>query len=235
MPEDFISDYKSPGKFIVLEGLDGAGTTTQAQLLATWLTDHGVPTLLTNEPTSGAIGRLIRQIIESHEPTAPSTLALLFAADRDQHLHDPTHGLLKQIEQGTWVVCDRYLLSTLAYQTAEGAEMSDLLAFNRLAPDPDLTIFLDVSPTASLGRVRQRGSSTSRFETEATLGAVWSAYNEFRRMDRGLGELVVVDGHPGIQEVAERVRTALRSALASDPASLARLPDLQMVDSTANP
>ena len=108
-----------PGKLIVLEGIDGSGTTTQARLLCEWLAGRGVAVHLTREPSDGPVGRLIREILHgAHAPVAGDTMALLFAADRVDHL---SREVLPALDRGTHVVTDRYYHSSLAYQAIDEA------------------------------------------------------------------------------------------------------------------
>lgn len=111
-----------PGRFIVLEGLDGAGTTTQTERLASLLRSEGHDVVTTREPSDGPVGTMLRQALtgrlglpQGRGPLAQETLALLFAADRTDHLHAR---ILPALEQGKVVLCDRYVLSSLAYQGA---------------------------------------------------------------------------------------------------------------------
>src|SRR4051794_39709628 len=110
------------GRFIVIEGLDGAGTTTQTERLATRLREEGHRVLTTREPSDGPVGMLLRQALTgrltlpgAHAPLADETLALLFAADRTDHLASRVEPALGR---GEVVLCDRYVLSSLAYQGA---------------------------------------------------------------------------------------------------------------------
>ena len=169
--------------------------------------------MATAEPTDGLIGKQLRAWLETEATFPPSTAALLFAADRDLHLRDETDGILALLARGDWVVSDRYLFSSLAYQSAEGVALDDLLAFNRLAPDPDLTIFLDIEPERALSRIESRGSPTSRYENAQALGAVWRAYNELRASGRGLGSLAIVDGRGAVEEVELSIQGAVSEHL----------------------
>lgn len=203
----------TPGRFIVLEGLDGAGTTTQTSRLVEWLRTRGTQAVATAEPTDGLIGKQLRSWLETETALPPSTAALLFAADRDFHLRDEPYGVLAQLASGNWVVSDRYLFSSLAYQSAEGLSLDDLLAFNCLAPDPDLTLFLDIEPERALSRIESRGSPTSRYENAQALGSVWRAYNELRTTGRGLGLLVIVDARGSVEEVELSIQAAVSEHL----------------------
>lgn len=146
------------GRFIVLEGVDGTGKTTLAGKLADMIGDAAV----TSEPTSGRIGAVLRSGELGDIP--PAAEALLFAADRAIHTAE-IEGIL---ESGRWVICDRYMASTVAYQSAamDGeADVEWLIDMQRHAViEPDATFLLDMDPGESLRRVDSRGEGTSRFE-----------------------------------------------------------------------
>ncbi len=126
-------------RFIVLEGLDGAGTTTQAQLLGNQGTESPWTTC---EPTGLPTGRIIRDILEHRLAAEPETLARLFTADRHEHLFGPD-GIRSHLDRGEWVVTDRYYFSSLAYQSVDcGYEKVALL--NRDFPLPEYLIYIDV-------------------------------------------------------------------------------------------
>ncbi len=150
------------GLFVVLEGVDGAGTTTQAHRLADSLRGQGRAVHLTEEPSKGPIGMLLRQVLTGRLITAAapemrspswSTMALMFAADRLDHLEAE---IAPRLAEGTTVICDRYYHSSLAYQSVTGGRSPETVEWirqvNSLALSPDLTIVLDVSPEVARGR-----------------------------------------------------------------------------------
>ncbi len=127
---------------MVLEGLDGAGTTTQLRLLSERLTRDEKPHSATWEPTDGAIGRMLREILARDIRAHPRTVALLYAADRSEHLHEPQTGIQARIRRGELVISDRYLFSSLAYQGLEcGYEY--VLGLNSGFPLPQCLVFID--------------------------------------------------------------------------------------------
>lgn len=103
--------------FIVFEGLDGAGTTTQAGLLEKKFKEEGITCSAGFEPTDNFIGKIIRRILRGEEEVAPGTLAKLFAADRHEHLYNNSSGIIARCRRGEIVISDRYLFSSLAYQS----------------------------------------------------------------------------------------------------------------------
>jgi dTMP kinase len=140
--------------FIVLESLDGAGTTTQAKLLSGRCTEQGIPATLTHEPTDHVAGRTIRSILRKQAAAQPQTLALLFAADRNEHIYSPG-GIRDMTGNGQRVICDRYLFSSLAYQSVD-CGWDFVRALNDRFPLPEILIFLDIQPREGEKRLASR-------------------------------------------------------------------------------
>jgi dTMP kinase len=163
------------GHFIAIEGIDGAGTTTQATRLAAALRRCGLPVRTTHEPTDGPIGSLIRQVLNHRVvvtgPTGStslgwSTLALLFAADRLDHLQAE---IIPNLMDGVTVITDRYDASSIAYQgvvSGDAAVTEWIRVINNRARRPDLTLILDVSPETATERRRLRGNVPDLFEED---------------------------------------------------------------------
>lgn len=152
-------------RLIVLEGLDGAGTTTQARRLVAHLNAKGGKAHLTREPSDGPIGQLIRQMLTGHhaienQAIAQSTFGLLFAADRLDHLQREVE---VQLAAGAIVVSDRWYHSSLAYQ-GTGADRDWITTLNARARKPDLTIFLSVRPEVAAARRISAGRIQELFE-----------------------------------------------------------------------
>jgi len=126
--------------FIVFEGLDRSGKSTQAKLLYEFFKKNKIKSTLTHEPTENKIGTLIRQSLKD-ENIAHETLALLFSADRYEHLHNKNDGVLKQINDGNIVICDRYLFSSLAYQSINVDKKKLVLLNDYILPE--CIIYLD--------------------------------------------------------------------------------------------
>ncbi|MDR0643074.1 MAG: dTMP kinase [Treponema sp.] len=147
------------GNFVVLEGIDGSGTSTQIELLkgrfGSRNSEGGMPVLYaTAEPGAGELGRLIRRALRGELSLLPETLARLFAADRGEHLYGPG-GLVERAGRGELVVCDRYVPSSLVYQGLEcGEELPRTL--NSPFPAPELIVFFDLDPRIAAERIRDR-------------------------------------------------------------------------------
>ena len=173
------NDYRILPHFIVFEGLDGSGKSTQAAILADRLYHDGHAVWLTAEPTEQEIGRHIRAILQGEYRVPPETLAVLYAGDRFEHLYRPQSGIMAHCgEIGEWVVCCRYIFSSLAYQglTCDETLVANL---NRDFPLPAHLIYLDLSPEES----RQRRLSRSVDDIfEAQLQFQSRVYERYRQI-----------------------------------------------------
>ncbi|MCU1590023.1 MAG: tmk [Frankiales bacterium] len=156
-----------PGLFLALEGGEGAGKSTQARLLVEWLESAGREVVLTREPGATPAGERIRALLlePSTGGISPRSEALLYAADRAQHV---AHVILPALERGAVVVTDRYVDSSLAYQGAgRELELAEVARLSRWATGglrPDLTLLLDIDPAVGLGRIP---GARDRIELEA--------------------------------------------------------------------
>jgi len=191
------------GRLIVLEGLDGAGTTTQARRLVDHLNAHGVKAHVTREPSDGPIGLLIRQMLTgAHaiegQSISQSTFGLLFAADRVDHLQ---REIEPQLAAGATVVSDRYYHSSLAYQ-GTGADRDWIATLNARARRPDLTIFLQVRPEVAAARRVAAGRVQELFEDLRMQEEVAAGYKATLSELQSQGERIeIVDGELGPDDV----------------------------------
>jgi len=215
------SGRRFPGLFVVLEGIDGCGSTTHSKLLAKAIKARGHEVLLTCEPSTGPIGSLIRQVLQRRlfvaDATGPrnfdwSTMALLFAADRMDHLDSAVAPALRT---GSVVISDRYDLSSLAYQSVTAHSGSDPIPWirqlNAQALRPDLTIVIDVPAEVAEERRRSRGGVEEMFEArelQARLATVYARAGDLVPNDRVLH----VPGVGELAEVAARVFETVISA-----------------------
>lgn len=194
------------GRFVVLEGLDGAGTTTQARLLGERLRGAGRQVHVTAEPSSGPVGSLLRQVLLQRVNGGgggafdPHAVALLFAADRLDHL---AAEVKPRLARGIDVISDRYTLSSLAYQALTTGDADWVEQVNRLAMAPHLTIFLRVRPKLALGRRRRAGTAPELYEVDAFQRRVARSYEQaiVRLVDDGQ-RVAVLDGEAPVDEVA---------------------------------
>lgn len=149
---------KTKGCFIVFEGIDGSGKTTQIAKLCSSLNALGHNTVMTREPTDGSIGQLLRSYLVGERTADIRAIAPLFAADRIDHI-TAKGGILDLISEGKTVLCDRYYLSSYAYQALD-CDLNWVIELNAMARElakPALHIFLDVPAEISMSRVESRG------------------------------------------------------------------------------
>jgi dTMP kinase len=198
------------GRFVVLEGLDGAGTTTQTAELTRRLTVRGLRVLATAEPSRGPIGTLARLAISRRlrggdgKDLDRGALSLLFAADRLDHAQAE---IVPALVSGRWVVSDRYALSSLAYQTLDLPERF-VAQINARAPRPDLTILLELPPELAVKRRRAAKPEADLFEELATQRRVAKNYRRYVEPREGLpdlGPIVRLDAAQPIVAVAEQI------------------------------
>lgn len=199
------------GKFIVLEGLDGSGTTTQSGLLAGYLfnKDKLNRVLLTREPTRDSpFGielerRLKGKLLPGEEVIDDAEYwANLFISDRRWHLDNV---VIPALQSGQQVVCDRYKMSTLAYQSAQGGDMDGLLHRHAGFESPDLTLLLEVSAKTAM---RRRGANSGKAEYFENLGFQKEIERQYLLAAEKLSsfeKIVSINGHPCIEKVAQKI------------------------------
>jgi dTMP kinase len=175
--------------FFVLEGIDGAGTTTQLKALAALFAAGPRPLFPTCEPSDGPVGRLVREALSGKFVLKPSTLAYLFAADREEHLRGP-EGLEARLGKGQRVLCDRYLYSSVAYQSI-GADPSLPVLLNSSFPLPEAIYFLDIDPTIAAERIAVR-TSKDVFETVPFMERVAARYRAVIELYKDSGPRILV-------------------------------------------
>ncbi|RTH02146.1 dTMP kinase [Thermus scotoductus] len=192
------------GFFLTLEGLDGSGKTTQARLLAQFLEEKGIKVRLTREPGGGLPG--VRDLLLKGEALSPEAEYLLFSADRAEHVRKV---IFPALEEGFWVISDRYLDSSLAYQGyGRGLPLSWLLQVAKevtLGLQPHLTFLLDLPPEEALKRV----STPDRLEK--------AGLEFFKRVRQGYlelaarepGRFLVVDATRPVDEVQTTIRESI--------------------------
>lgn len=195
------------GKFIVLEGIDGSGKSSQIGPLVKRLQNLGLPCRETREPTGGPVGSLIRQIFTGRVTADNRVIAALYAADRIDHLVNEVDGLCAAIGQGITVVSDRYYFSSYAYHSVD-MDMDWVIQANDLSASllrPTLTVFLDVPVETALERIRQNRVVEEIFDREDRLRKTRELY--FRAFERlkDVEQVAVVDGTGTQEQVAERI------------------------------
>lgn len=203
-------------KLIVLEGLDGAGTTTQARRLVEALEARGTPAHLTREPSDGPIGRLIREMLTgghaiAGEALSQGTFGLLFAADRLDHLQREVEPRLRA---GAIVVSDRWYHSSLAYQ-GTGADRDWIVTLNARARRPDLTIFLRVRPEVAAARRVAAGRVQELFEDLRMQEEVDAGYRATMTELAAAGERIeILDGELPLDAVTAEIARLVTALVA---------------------
>ena len=201
------------GKFIVFEGIDGSGKSSHAVLLKERLKKEGYRVFLTQEPSDGEAGKLLRRCLTGESDLPEQAIAGLFMTDRIDHILNPATGLLKHLEAGEIVLCDRYYFSSFAYNGMY-APIEWVIEINRIAREklrPDLTVFLDIRPETFLTRTQGRGAK-ERYEKVEVLNKVRENY--FKAFDLLPDEKVaVIDNARSLSEAAEDVYRAVKKVL----------------------
>jgi dTMP kinase len=194
--------------FIVFEGIDSCGKSTQAELLKNYFITTGEKAVISPEPSNGIIGNLIRQalkqrIIFSREQALfDEQMAYLFAADRHDHLYNDFDGVFKLIQDNYHVISTRYYFSSLAYNCETEDKFAFVQKLNDRFPNPDLTIYIDVPIEVSLTRLQSR-SVQEIYETKTKLTRVREQYQQiFAQYD---GRMISLDGTQQPQQIHQQI------------------------------
>lgn len=186
--------------FWVLEGLDGAGTTTQLRNLEKYMNDRDIPVFRTAEPTIYETGKFIRRVLSGEVKVPQSTVAYLFAADRDNHLNNPEYGIRSHLAEGRTVISDRYFFSSFAYQSI-GFDPDAVLMLNSRFPFPELVLYVDTPVADCLSRIDSRGGDKEIYEKLEYQSAVHDNYEKlFSALPDGC-RLIRVDGTLSREEI----------------------------------
>jgi dTMP kinase len=194
--------------FIVLEGLDGAGTTSQLRRAESHLKDKGIRAFITNEPTdTSEMGHLVRKVLKGEVKTTDLALAYLFCADREDHVNNPCSGIRKHLADKEAVISDRYLFSSLAYQSI-GCSFDKVKALNDF-PYPSVLIYIDTPVMTCVSRIETRGAQKEIFEHAQILEKVRANYERsFEGLEKGT-HLYRLDGTKSIAELEKEITAIL--------------------------
>jgi len=199
------------GKFIVFEGIDGCGKSTQVARLAERLQKAGHQVALTAEPTDLPSGRILRQALSGKLPKSECEMAVLFVTDRIAH-NISEGGIRSLLDRGVTVICDRYYYSTLAYQGLT-TDYAWVKSMNLDCPEitrPDLCIYLDLLPEESLRRIAAGRDNVEIYENHETLTEVRNRFLEVIGDLRAAGERIeTVDASGSREEIADRIFEAV--------------------------
>lgn len=198
--------------FIVLEGIDGSGKSTQARLLEERLKNESIPVHRTFEPTNNKIGQIIRSVIRQEEKVNPETLAALFVADRLDHILDTTYGMKTQLAQGHYVICDRYYFSSYAYHSLD-VPMDWVISANSLCATllkPHIIFFIDVDPNVSMQRIANNREQTDLFETKSQLEQIHQNYLIAFEKKKNEEHIVFINGNQSEAAIHEEIYHILK-------------------------
>ena len=194
--------------FIVFEGIDSSGKTTQAELLKNYFLATEQQAVISPEPSNGIIGNLIRQALKQRiifcedRDLFNEQMAYLFAADRHDHLYNDVDGVFKLIENNYHVISTRYYFSSLAYN-GDNAEQLDLIGkLNARFPNPDLTVYIDIPVEVSLARLQER-SVREVYETKAKLTKVREQYQKIFQEYRG--KAIAIEGTQEPEQIHQQI------------------------------
>lgn len=198
---------KDQGRFIVFEGIDGSGKSTQIKKITQRLDALGYPVYSTFEPTDGPIGSLIRQMLSGKVATDQRTIASLFAADRTDHLLNKENGIRQKVDQGKIVLCDRYYFSSYAYHS-QYMDMEWVIHLNSLNTEilkPDVTLFIDVDPALCLERIKNSRASFEMYEKIEIMNKVRANYFQAFDTLREDETIFIVDGNTTMKTVEDAI------------------------------
>ena len=200
--------------FLVFDGMDGSGKTTQLNMLADRLRREGVPVAVTAEPTSSADGKRLRQALSGAVPMGTEEMAALFLLDRIGHNVSPD-GIEANLRAGVTVLCDRYYYSSVAYQGGDDpARMAWVCRMNKDCPSvrrPDACFLFDLSPDAAMHRIAQRSvqsrgkTAAEIYETLEQQTRIRDRFGRMRKMLDGQDRILTVDASGTREEIAARV------------------------------
>ncbi len=214
---DPVTPREGVGAFIVFEGIDGSGKSTQARLLADRIRRTGRTAHVTREPTDGPVGCLIRQALTQRTHIDDRAIAALFVADRIDHLTNERDGLLALVEQGVTVICDRYYLSSYAYHSLD-VDVGWLEAANSISTTllrPSITIFLDIPVRDAVRRISCGRTSREKYEDVDRLQRVREAYEKAIQTAKELDNVVVVPAQGEVGDVSMAVWASVRRFIGS--------------------
>ncbi|OFY66799.1 MAG: dTMP kinase [Bacteroidetes bacterium RIFCSPLOWO2_02_FULL_36_8] len=193
--------------FIVMEGLDGSGKTTQIELLKKKFHAHGMNVTDTHEPSDGPIGLLIRKFMRHELSTHPASIAALFAADRLDHIKNSDYGMLKKLQDGFHVICSRYYFSNYAFQ-GEYVPLDWLVNANTLGKSflkPDFIFYVNVPPEICIQRLSKGRTGMDIYEN---LEKLQNTHLEFLRVFEKYGKdenIHLIDGKKSADEINEAI------------------------------
>ena len=196
--------------FVVIEGLDGSGKSTQMNLIKNKFNALGHEAMITFEPSDGPVGSMARHVIDGGFKLENETIALLIAADRYQHVHDV---IKPALDAGVHVICDRYYYSSLVYQGRNHDEFLRVAEYNGCVMNdmkPDVVIYLDVLPEECMRRLNESRNNLSIYEDAAQLEQQRQKYFEVFDALSARENIIIIDAtHASIETIIEKIWAAL--------------------------
>ncbi|MBK6450450.1 MAG: dTMP kinase [Saprospiraceae bacterium] len=197
----------SKSMFIVIEGIDGSGKSTQIDLLQKRFQAEGKKAMTTHEPTDGPIGKLIRSILSGDEEVDASVMAALYLADRLDHIKNPESGILAMMEKGFNVISSRYYYSSYAFQ-GEYVSLQWLISANSICKSflkADITFYLNIDPVITLKRLTESREKLDIYENiEKQTNTHEDFMNAFETTNDG-ENIVILDGTLSIEDLHEEI------------------------------
>jgi dTMP kinase len=203
--------------FIVLEGVDGSGKSTQINLLKSRMQATGMQAVDTHEPTDNAIGKFIRSIMKGETTTDPATTAALFLADRLEHINNPQHGMKRQLAHGCHVICSRYYFSSYAFQS-EFVPVEWVVQCNSLCKkqlQPDIIFYLNVDPQTCSERIAKGRDGIEIYET---IEKINKAHHAFLAMFEKYGtdeNIHIINGNDDSESISNAIWKIVSETMAA--------------------
>ena len=200
-------ETKQRGLFIVFEGIDGAGKTTQIELLKKALSQRGRRVYCTAEPTESVTGGLLREALCGIHKRTAGELAAMFVTDRIFHNVNPVNGIEKMLSDGIDVICDRYYYSSLAYQGSE-TDYEWVRSMNLECPEirrPDLCVFLDLTPEQSMERINRGRVTQEIYENTERLESVRQKFYTVFESLKERENIAVVNAYATVEQVHQAI------------------------------
>lgn len=216
--EDQTENSARRAPFIVFEGIDGSGKSTQAKRLAERLEAEGKEVHLTFEPTNYRVGSILRRVLRGEEAADEHTIAALFLADRLDHIHNAEYGMLGMLERGVTVICDRYYYSSYAYHS-QHMDMDWVIQANSLAAEalrPDVVFFMDTPAQVAMERIRGARAQTEHYEQLETLEAVRQNYLQAIAREGKLDHVLRLDAARPMAEISAEIYERVSALGAGD-------------------
>ena len=198
---------KNKGRFIVFEGIDGSGKSTQIQLLQKRLEEMGIPVYLTREPTDGPYGSMLHNIMTGRLEACQETIAAMYVADRMDHIKNSYNGMLKKLEEGFTVISDRYYFSSYAYQGAH-LPLDYVIMANSVCAEalrPDLHLFLDLEPEVSFARISKNRTDFEIYEKLDNLKNTRDKYYESFDKLKDSEQVAVINADQSVESLSEAI------------------------------